>query len=284
MWLAFLDEFGNQGFLNPTSNSFHPAFGYAGLLIKASQFDELSRNFLLVKANLISDNYQGPAPKGTFNLNKLGRAETLKIIYERKSRTVLYNRELESGSSNFRKKQAHRTTNRLFNLIESSGGKIFLHGYEKKFFKTDGAKPNLMLDTLDPLIKHIHSDAKKLKDEIVIFFDRHQLDKENKRTDVISSIISDNKYHKYVRKYPSFSDSKWSQGIQIADWICFLAGKIMGQYCANPHPSYKHYRNEYGNRFRELLSENSFFQCQGTQQIRRICAQLPLPLEPELPL
>lgn len=283
MLLAFLDEFGNAGYGNRGHESYHPAFGYAGILVRASKFDELSQAFLVQKATAVAAQSGKAFGKGLFDLRKLGRKKILDLLVEKKSKIVLQNRDLERGCDSFAKSHAHRITNRLLNVIDSVGGEIFLIGYEKDYFVQRGVAPALSLHLMEEVIDALVNEARRLNEEVVIFFDDHQLDKEGVRYRLVSEVVRRKKYYKHIRKPPAFCDSMWSQGIQIADWVCFLLGKVMGGYCYNHHPAHKHYQRVYGDRFRWLMSGHSIFYCRGTRQVTRLNRQLRLPgIDPEM--
>lgn len=286
MWLLFLDEFGNPGLSGEELASYHPAFGYAGILVNVRDFDRLSQAFLTLKSVAVID---GDTPhhspeRGLVNLKRLGHKKLTKLIREINAKTILQNRLLEEGNPHYLKTQAHSHTVRMINILKRNDSEIFLFGIEKSLVpkQENGKNTRMMLHLLSELTDRVAAEARKRQDEIMIFFDRHSQDKE--RLETIEKRIFARKYFRFIRKAPSFCDSEWSQGVQFADWICNLMGKVIGQYCATPRGNHKPYFDEYMERLQPLFSEHSAFRCSNNGDVtwyKKPPVQMKLPLPSE---
>jgi Protein of unknown function (DUF3800) len=279
MWFLFLDEFGNPGHAQPSSTSYHPAFGYVGILVNAREFEQLSLSFLNLKCTIVRNgqSFIGSINKGFVNVKRLGQTKLTRLLHEIDNREALQNSDLEGGKATYKRAQAHATTLRLLSKIKDANAEIFVFGVEKSTLQLGERKPKLQVDLLEELIERAMLEAKEKRDEIFVIFDKHSSDPA--RGVKMKDYISHRKYHGFIRKTPSFCDSQWSQGIQIADWLSFLVGKLLRQHCIAQRPEYEGYAREYLHKTTPLFSRHSaFIKSNGEKISLYVERQLDLPL------
>ncbi|GAB3400442.1 DUF3800 domain-containing protein [Schumannella luteola] len=213
MLIAYLDEFGHVGpFVEDRHPKFgqHPVFGYAGFIIPAENARRFGGDFKRVKTSLFKteiDKSSNPAQ------------------WERKG-----NEYFSTGSITRRPEQL-RAFSGLMRQLRGNGGRLFYYGDEKMrgtLKQTGRTSTDITEHALSEAINRICTHADSVGDDVLILTDSIT---EKSRIELVAKMYA----HIYSRRRaemkriveaPLHVESQLNSGIQMADWICGLIGRL----------------------------------------------------------
>lgn len=230
MFILYLDEFGHNGTFDPAdpTRQHSPIFGLGGVLIRDSQWRDLDRGYLRLKANFFSSNIQASGE----------RAER----WEFKGTNI-------SKPSNQKNKQNERFAHAVLALLQSLGCTIVAKGrvkpngaahrpvatytsvvqglmraMEKCLRKMAGKKSGVGLMVID--------QRNVAEDKLVISSAQSHLHATNN-----AGIL---RFQRLIES-PLVVDSRYYHGVQVADIVCGILGGLLRYRHAKAHS--KQYAN-----------------------------------------
>jgi hypothetical protein len=288
-----LQPFDDEGSVK-IRDDWRPICGYAGMLIPARNYIQLCEDFALMRVRSVINTQfaKYKAIAGTHSFNYKEFQENFNIIKSQmysKKFEVKGNRAFSTSYINSVGTTAHRKRNRVIRrannfikLLGQNHAEIFYYGIEKsEYFKKKrrlDSKRSLHVALVRGVIERASLEAISKSSQIKIIFDHHNKDDETKariqkksdRVDVAQipelqtrkeycmEVILEKRLYRYLKE-PMFSiESHWSLGIQAADWICALLGKVK-TYISHPtkFTQYKTFSDSLGENLDSISSSKS---------------------------
>lgn len=265
VYLLFLDEFGDFSDPRSTikSESTRPMCGYAGFLIPAANYRTFCDHF--VELRIIAMN-AGAYAKYTATHREGDRLtfdEFMKLITSPTNRINVMQDEIKGSevfSTSFfakkttgierKKRNILRYARMFLRLLDNHEATLVYCGIirDPYFARLKGrslARP-LHVELVRNALDVAYQIAQEKRSQIKMIFDHHQKDDETKeritakqnrvhvysiaklqtRQEYSREVLMEKGYYPYIKE-PIFNiRSHWSLGVQAADWICSLMGKL----------------------------------------------------------
>ncbi|WP_342709911.1 DUF3800 domain-containing protein [Bradyrhizobium sp. B124] len=318
MYFCFVDEFGDfsasfddKGKEQSSHESWRPVCGYGGIIIPAGHYlkfcEHFSRLRMIGVKNIAFAKHI--ATEGSISFEEFNR-----IFSEDRFR--LYSKADEVGGTDFfsgsylnssrrssrRRRSVLRRASIFLSLIEQFDGEIFFAGVDKAGYfarPRNRKRPRSLHVNLVPNVLQIaHQEASARRSQIKLIFDHHHEDDDNTnrvrarstgqqihaiaalqtRQEYSQEVIVRNRFYDYLKEPMFFVHSHWSLGIQAADWVCSLLGKVKS-FEKDPmrFSSYTKIGEKLGPRIEALKSRHSMI-AHSNAVITRLPRQLQLDL------
>ncbi|MHC2462080.1 DUF3800 domain-containing protein [Bradyrhizobium embrapense] len=207
MLFVYLDEFGHIGpyfgRAHPNYNS-SPVFGIAGVILPESAIRPFASFFLQRKSELLGFEIE-KSKKPAYQWEKHGS-------------------NLYTAKSILRYPEIGRTSFRILNRINKSGGKIFYFG-KQKIAGTEAVNPTGLYKTVfSNAIRKLEAYSAERKENFVIVVDEHTARKELLDTAAKTMFGQDPAFH--LASPPFEVESHLNQNVQAADWVAAIIGKL----------------------------------------------------------
>jgi hypothetical protein len=248
------------------SQSYRPICGYAGILIPAQNYRSFCDHFMEFRVIAMNAGAYAryTASQGTQGV-KLSFDEFIQLLASPTNRMTILQEEIKGSelfSTSFFSKQAAglgrkrrnilRYARMFLTLLHKHDATIFYSGilkepYFKRFKTTDqGPARPLHVELVRNVLEVAYKIAQAKQSQIKMIFDHHQKDDETKariqarqerkpsfsiaklqtREEYSKEVMLEKGYYPYIKE-PAFNiRSHWSLGVQAADWICSLLGKL----------------------------------------------------------
>lgn len=237
----YLDEFGHIGpYLSPShaKHNTHPVFGLAGVALPARSIREFSTFFFKLKNNLLK-----------FEIDKSGIHPAK---WEKKG-SALYT---TINVTKYRELRA--ATNRLLNKIKELNGFVFYVGIEKELDEEKHNSKNLYHAVMKEAIKRIDQELEYRSKKGLIIID--QTEKNVMRAEIVEktsiAIYSSHDPRKSIVEPPIEAESHLYQGLQCADWLCGLVGRL-SRYQIESTLGYEIFEKYFDRRVKEVVTRSS---------------------------
>ncbi len=283
MLIAVIDEFGHEAAADDRASQQNPVFGYGGLLIPASEMAAFATRFFDFKMIPLVNAVRGKIDAG-MEIESLGETKPSEFMkrtdssnfpsmisdpvvrrinakWELKGEEVFSrsyvkkwnNRRSEFGAKATRKIQRfYQLLRRFLKLLNEHNIKIIYCGFDKRRFrKHEFVRPHVMF--IPDMIRLVYEEAVSANTTACIWVDRHHTDYARdgleSRLSVCRELMLRERMYDHITEPVVMFKSEESQCIQAADWICYLLGQILPNYCGKEHGErygdfYKPFRNE----------------------------------------
>ncbi|WP_312934400.1 DUF3800 domain-containing protein [Pseudomonas sp.] len=215
-YVAYLDEFGHVGQYvsrNHPKYKTHPAFGFAGLVLPATEIREFAIYFYKAKCQLLAYDLANDNPKHlpAYQWEKKGSQ-----LYALRN-VVKY-------------EQLRRTTFRLLNHIEKVGGHLFYTGEHKTNDPAAHDSTETFKRQLLQSVRKIDRYCAQSKSTFMLMLDEQRAGNEWRETNVevctLAMFEDASEKCRSLIEPPIQAESHLFQTIQCADWICGLIGRL----------------------------------------------------------
>lgn len=296
----FSAKFDSSGGAVENYGSWRPICGYGGFLIPAGYYKEFCDHFTRLRM-IGTRNIAFAKHNAVLNPDKRVSFEEFALLFAQQ-RHRLYSKSEEVGGTEFfsgsylnssnhagsRKREVIRRAKKFLSLIEQFNGEVFFSGIEKEGYfarsRNRGRPRTLHVNLIPRVLRVAHSEAAARKSQIKMIFDHHPEDdetiariraKQNKqpvhaiaelqtRQEYSQEIIVRERYFDYLKEPMFHVQSHWSLGIQAADWVCSLLGKVKSYECdPAKFNSYELLGKKLGDRIEDLRSRSSAIDFSG---------------------
>lgn len=214
MLIAYLDEFGHQGpFISPSHKKYntHPVFGYGGYILPSQNVREFGGYFEHIKEDLLSW--------------EINQANAHPRRWEKKGAQLLTSKNISNYGS-----EIQPAVRRLYNKLDSLGGRIFFFGQEKPIGPVSATKEtsqerekHCLIQTAQRLGRY----AKETGEDLLIIMDATDTDNRERAVSVLGkTIYSRGRDTETIIEVPLQADSHLYGTIQFADWTCALLMRL----------------------------------------------------------
>ena len=292
MHLVFIDEFGctkkyKKGALD--DRGYHPTRGYGGIIIPFDTFNAFTEDFAVLKImalrqfnqilkestksikkiNLVMPEIMDPKKFPEIARNIIRTHHKSDIVRSSIVRAEIKSTDLLRNDNSLISRR-HRFINLFLKCIEEHGGSVFYSGYEKKTISLSPKHSDdnsISLKEIEHISHILRRYAIKRNVSLKLLFDQHSID-EKKESPLIrkrhfDKIIQENNYG---RRFPETVtidvNSRYSLGMQAADWSCGLTARYLS---AEVEPELRGYYR----RFFPLKIRNLWTQILSTESILR---------------
>lgn len=215
-YVAYLDEFGHVGQFvsrNHPKYKTHPAFGFAGLVLPASEIREFAIYFYKAKCQLLKYDLANDNPR---NLPA--------YQWEKKGSQLYALRNVTQYE------QLRRTTFRLLNHIEKIGGYVFYTGEHKTTDPIAHNSTETFKRQLLQSVRKIDKFCAQSGSTFMLMLDEQRAGNEWRETNVevctLAMFEDASEKCRTLIEPPIQAESHLFQTIQCADWICGLIGRL----------------------------------------------------------
>lgn len=217
MHIVYLDEFGHIGpYLSRNSTKYgeSPVFGMAGFILPADQVRSFATWFFQRKCQLLAFDIQ--------------RDNEHPATWEKKGSSLYTTKNIAKY------RELREFTNRLFNKIESCGGRIIYVGLHKQAVVDDHKPLRLYLAVLKEMLKRLNEyfEQEQQQSNFMIVMDEHQ-ERESLLTEASRAMFSKDSPRKRLIEPPFQVESHRYQTVQAADWICGLMGRLSSYWTSS---------------------------------------------------
>lgn len=215
-YVAYLDEFGHVGQYvsrNHPQYKTHPAFGFAGLIIPATEVREFAIYFYKLKCQLLAYDLAHNNPR---NLPA--------YQWEKKGSQLYALRNVVSYE------QLRRSTFRLLNHIDQIGGYVFYTGEHKTTNPDAHDSTEAFKRQLLQSVRKIDRFCAHSESTFMLMLDEQRCGNEWRETNVevctLAMFEDPSQKCRSLIEPPIQAESHLFQTIQCADWICGLIGRL----------------------------------------------------------
>jgi hypothetical protein len=286
-------------------SSWRPVCGYGGFLIPSAHYKAFCDHFARLRMIGIR-NIAFAKHNSVLNADRRISFEEFALLFSQQ-RHRLYSKSEEVGGTDFfsgsylnssnhagsRRREVIRRAKKFLSLVEQFDGEIFFSGIEKQGYLArprNKARPRSLHVNLMPRVLRIaHDEAVARKSQIKMIFDHHPEDdetmarirakQERKQVHAIAALQTRQEYSQEIIVRERFFDylkepmfhvqSHWSLGIQAADWICSLLGKVKSYESDSiKFDSYEVLGKKLGDRIEDLRSPFSAIEFSSAQNTR----------------
>ncbi|MBD8612194.1 DUF3800 domain-containing protein [Pseudomonas rhizosphaerae] len=216
-YVAYLDEFGHVGQYvarNHPKYKTHPAFGFAGLILPATEIREFAIYFYKLKCQLLAWDLSNENPR------KLPAYQ-----WEKKGSQLYALRNVTKYA------QLRRATFRLLNHIEKIGGHVFYTGEHKTTSPAEHNSTETFKRQLLQAVRKIDRFCARHDATFMLMLDEQRAGNEWRETNVeictLAMFEDASQKCRTLIEPPVQAESHLFQTIQCADWICGLIGRLM---------------------------------------------------------
>ncbi|KPW63216.1 MULTISPECIES: DUF3800 domain-containing protein [Pseudomonas syringae group] len=221
-YVAYLDEFGHVGQYvsrNHPKYKTHPAFGFAGLMLPATEIREFAIYFYKLKCQLLAWDLVNENPK---NLPA--------YQWEKKGSQLYALRNVTKYE------QLRRSTFRLLNHIEKTGGHVFYTGEHKTTDPDVHNSTETFKRQLLQSVRKIDRFCAHSGSTFMLLLDEQRAGNEWRETNVevctLAMFEDASEKCRTLIEPPIQAESHLFQTIQCADWICGLIGRLTALWLA----------------------------------------------------
>lgn len=215
-YVAYLDEFGHVGQYvsrNHPKYKTHPAFGFAGLILPATEIREFAIYFYKAKCQLLAYDLANDNPR---NLPA--------YQWEKKGSQLYALRNVTKYE------QLRRSTFRLLNHIEKIGGHVFYTGEHKTTDPNAHNSTETFKRQLLQSVRKIDRFCAQSGSTFMLMLDEQRAGNEWRETNVevctLAMFEDASEKCRTLIEPPIQAESHLFQTIQCADWICGLIGRL----------------------------------------------------------
>ncbi|MDH2431063.1 DUF3800 domain-containing protein [Pokkaliibacter sp. MBI-7] len=215
-YVAYLDEFGHVGQYvsrNHPKYKTHPAFGFAGLILPATEIREFAIYFYKTKCQLLAYDLANDNPR---NLPA--------YQWEKKGSQLYTLRNVTKYE------QLRRSTFRLLNHIEKIGGYVFYTGEHKTTDPNAHNSTETFKRQLLQSVRKIDRFCAQNGSTFMLMLDEQRAGNEWRETNVevctLAMFEDASEKCRSLIEPPIQAESHLFQTIQCADWICGLIGRL----------------------------------------------------------
>lgn len=257
-FVAYLDEFGHIGQYvsrhHPRYKT-HPAFGFAGLILPATEVREFAIYFYKLKCQLLAFDLANDNPR---NLPA--------YQWEKKGSQLYVLRNVTKYE------QLRRSTFRLLNHIEKIGGYVFYTGEHKTTNPDTHDSTETFKRQLLQSVRKIDRFCVQSDSTFMLMLDEQRCGNEWRETNVevctLAMFEDASEKCKTLIEPPIQAESHLFQTIQCADWICGLIGRLIALLVApNEYPELEPFDKYFSDRIARVTMPGSGLEHQKTAEI-----------------
>lgn len=257
-YVAYLDEFGHVGQYvsrNLPKYKKHPAFGFAGLLLPATEIREFAIYFYKLKCQLLAHDLANNNPR---NLPA--------YQWEKKGSQLYALRNVKQYE------QLRRSTFRLLTHIGKIGGHVFYTGEHKTTAPEAHDSTETFKRQLLQSVRKIDRFCAENNSTFMLMLDEQRAGNEWRETNVevctLAMFEDASEKCRTLIEPPIQAESHLFQTIQCADWICGLIGRLTALSVA-PHeyPELEPFDKYFADRIAKVALPCSDLEHQKTAEI-----------------
>lgn len=257
-YVAYLDEFGHVGQYvsrNHPRYKTHPAFGFAGLMLPATEIREFAIYFYKLKCQLLAFDLANDNPK---NLPA--------YQWEKKGSQLYALRNVTKYE------QLRRSTFRLLSHIEKIGGHVFYTGEHKTTDPDAHDSTETFKRQLLQSVRKIDRFCAKNGSTFMLMLDEQRAGNEWRETNVevctLAMFEDASEKCRALIEPPIQAESHLFQTIQCADWICGLIGRLTALLVApDEYPELEPFDKYFSDRIAKVTMPCSGLEHQKTAEI-----------------
>ena len=257
-YVAYLDEFGHVGQYvsrNHPRYKTHPAFGFAGLMLPATEIREFAIYFYKLKCQLLAFDLANDNPK---NLPA--------YQWEKKGSQLYALRNVTKYE------QLHRSTFRLLSHIEKIGGHVFYTGEHKTTDPDAHDSTETFKRQLLQSVRKIDRFCAQSGSTFMLMLDEQRAGNEWRETNVevctLAMFEDASEKCRALIEPPIQAESHLFQTIQCADWICGLIGRLTALLVApDEYPELEPFDKYFSDRIAKVTMPCSGLEHQKTAEI-----------------
>lgn len=257
-YVAYLDEFGHVGQYvsrNHPKYKTHPAFGFAGLILPATEIREFAIYFYKAKCQLLAYDLVNDNPK---NLPA--------YQWEKKGSQLYALRNVTKYE------QLRRSTFRLLNHIEKIGGHVFYTGEHKTTDPDAHNSTETFKRQLLQSVRKIHRFCAQSGSTFMLMLDEQRAGNEWRETNVqvctLAMFEDASEKCRTLIEPPIQAESHLFQTIQCADWICGLIGRLTALLLApDEYSELEPFDKYFSDRISKVTMPGSGLEHQKTAEI-----------------
>ncbi|AMA44216.1 DUF3800 domain-containing protein [Pseudomonas alabamensis] len=257
-YVAYLDEFGHVGQYvsrNHPKYRTHPAFGFAGLVVPATEIREFAIYFYKLKCQLLAFDLKHKNPEGLPAWR-----------WEKKGSQLYALRNVEHYES------LRRSTFRLLNHIHKIGGYVFYTGEHKTIDPDAHDSTETFKRQLLQSVRKIDRFCAKTSSTFMVMLDEQRAGNEWRETNVevctLAMFEDQTEKCRTLIEPPIQAESHLFQTIQCADWMCGLVGRLTAHLVApEEYPELEPFDKYFSDRLANVLLPGSGLEHQKTADI-----------------
>ncbi|EFW77732.1 DUF3800 domain-containing protein [Pseudomonas savastanoi] len=257
-YVAYLDEFGHVGQYvsrNHPRYKTHPAFGFAGLILPATEIREFAIYFYKAKCQLLAYDLANDNPRN------------LPAYQWEKKGSQLYALRNVIGYE-----QLRRSTFRLLNHIEKIGGHVFYTGEHKTTDPNAHNSTETFKRQLLQSVRKIDRFCVQSGSTFMLMLDEQRAGNEWRETNVevctLAMFEDTSEKCRTLIEPPIQAESHLFQTIQCADWICGLIGRLTALWLApDEYSELQPFDNYFSDRIAKVTMLGSGLEHQKTAEI-----------------
>ncbi|WP_338921241.1 DUF3800 domain-containing protein [Pseudomonas silesiensis] len=257
-YVAYLDEFGHVGQYvsrNHPRYKTHPAFGFAGLILPATEIREFAIYFYKLKCQLLAFDLANDNPK---NLPA--------YQWEKKGSQLYALRNVTKYE------QLRRSTFRLLNHIEKIGGHVFYTGEHKTTDPDVHDSTETFKRQLLQSVRKIDRFCLQSGSTFMLMLDEQRCGNEWRETNVevctLAMFEDASEKCRTLIEPPIQAESHLFQTIQCADWICGLIGRLTALLVApDEYQELEPFDKYFSDRIAKVTMPGSGLEHQKTAEI-----------------
>lgn len=257
-YVAYLDEFGHVGQYvsrNHPRYKTHPAFGFAGLMLPATEIREFAIYFYKLKCQLLAFDLANDNPK---NLPA--------YQWEKKGSQLYALRNVTKYE------QLRRSTFRLLSHIEKIGGHVFYTGEHKTTDPDAHDSTETFKRQLLQSVRKIDRFCAQSGSTFMLMLDEQRAGNEWRETNVevctLAMFEDASEKCRALIEPPIQAESHLFQTIQCADWICGLIGRLTALLVApDEYPELEPFDKYFSDRIAKVTMPCSGLEHQKTAEI-----------------
>jgi hypothetical protein len=257
-YVAYLDEFGHVGQYvsrNHPKYKTHPAFGFAGLMLPTTEIREFAIYFYKLKCQLLAWDLANENPK---NLPA--------YQWEKKGSQLYALRNVTKYE------QLRRSTFRLLNHIEKTGGHVFYTGEHKTTDPDAHNSTETFKRQLLQSVRKIDRFCAQRGSTFMLMLDEQRAGNEWRETNVevctLAMFEDASEKCRTLIEPPIQAESHLFQTIQCADWICGLIGRLTALLLApDEYSELKPFDTYFSARIAKVIMPGSGLEHQKTAEI-----------------
>ncbi|MBC3365676.1 DUF3800 domain-containing protein [Pseudomonas sp. SWRI154] len=257
-YVAYLDEFGHVGQYvsrNHPRYKTHPAFGFAGLILPATEIREFAIYFYKLKCQLLAFDLANDNPK---NLPA--------YQWEKKGSQLYALRNVTKYE------QLRRSTFRLLSHIEKIGGHVFYTGEHKTTDPDAHDSTETFKRQLLQSVRKIDRFCVQSCSTFMLMLDEQRCGNEWRETNVevctLAMFEDASEKCRALIEPPIQAESHLFQTIQCADWICGLIGRLTALFVApGEYPELEPFDKYFSDRIAKVTMPGSGLEHQKTAEV-----------------
>ncbi|WP_085601110.1 DUF3800 domain-containing protein [Pseudomonas sp. B10(2017)] len=257
-YVAYLDEFGHVGQYvsrNHPQYKTHPAFGFAGLMIPATEIREFAIFFYKLKCQLLAHDLKNSNPRGLPAYQWEKKGSQLYAL-----RNVVQYRELRNS------------TFRLLKYIKKIGGYVFYTGVHKVTDPDAHDSTETFKRQLLQSVRKIDRFCAQTDSTFMLMLDEQRAGNEwrEKNVEVCTLAMFEDASEKCrtLIEPPIQAESHLFQTIQAADWICGLIGRLTSLVVApDEYQELEPFDTYFSARLADVLLDSCGLEHQKTAEI-----------------